>query len=263
MKIALIQMDIAFGNPDKNRDYIKQRVEEAMSQYNIDVFVLPELWTTGYDLARFDHIAERYGETTLPFIAELAQKHDVHFIAGSIANKKEDGFYNTFVVVNRKGEVVKQYDKAHLFRLMEEEKFLQQGNDDGNFTLSDQPSAGVICYDIRFPEWIRALMLDGAKVVYVVAEWPKPRIDHWRTLLMSRAIENQCFVVACNRVGEDPNNVFGGHSMVIGPWGEVLAEADDQETTVIADIDFSEVDQVRERIPVYHDRRTDLYRFKS
>ncbi|MBM7541023.1 nitrilase-related carbon-nitrogen hydrolase [Amphibacillus cookii] len=259
MKIAIIQMDIAFGDPEANRRYVKQQVEQAVAEETIDLFVLPELWTTGYDLARFDQIAEQSGEITIGFIAKLAKQYQVNFVAGSIANAKETGYYNTLIVIDRQGELIKQYDKVHLFRLMEEEKFLQQGSIDGLFTIDDQQAAAVICYDIRFPEWVRTHMLNGAKVLFVVAEWPKPRIDHWRTLLISRAIENQCYVVACNRIGEDPNNMFGGHSMVIGPWGEIIAEADDQAMTLLANITWEEVDRVRKEIPVYQDRRTELY----
>lgn len=102
-------------------------------------------------------------------------------------------------------------------------------------------------------------MLNDSKILYVVAEWPKVRIDHWRALLISRAIENQCFVVACNRVGSDPNNVFGGHSMIIGPWGEIIAEAGEEETIIHADIDLNQVHQVRNTIPILQDRRPDIY----
>ncbi|WP_017471274.1 carbon-nitrogen family hydrolase [Amphibacillus jilinensis] len=259
MKIAIIQMDIAFGDPEANRRYVKQQIEQTLAETAVDLFVLPELWTTGYDLARFDQLAEPGGEITIAFLANLAKQYQVYFVAGSIANAKKSGYYNTLIVINRQGEWVKQYDKAHLFRLMEEEKFLQQGDQDGLFMIDEQKAAAVICYDIRFPEWIRAHMLNGAKVLFVVAEWPASRIDHWRTLLVSRAIENQCYVVACNRVGADPKNVFGGHSMFIGPWGEIIAEAGDQAMTLTANIIWEEVDRVRQEIPVYQDRRTELY----
>ncbi|MEM1506410.1 nitrilase-related carbon-nitrogen hydrolase, partial [Domibacillus sp. 8LH] len=124
--------------------------------------------------------------------------------------------------------------------LMDEEEHLVEGSENGIFELAGAKSAGVICYDIRFPEWIRTHMLDNTKVLYVVAEWPAKRIDHWKALLISRAIENQCYVVACNRVGADPNNQFGGHSMVIGPWGEILEEADDQETILYSELDVEQ-----------------------
>lgn len=93
----------------------------------------------------------------------------------------------------------------------------------------------------------------------VVAEWPKPRVDHWRSLLISRAIENQCFVMACNRSGSDPNNTFGGHSLIIDPWGTVVAEGGLDEEIVYGEVDFSEVEAIRRQIPIFQDRRPDLY----
>lgn len=118
--------------------------------------------------------------------------------------------------------------------------------------------AGVICYNIRFPEWIRISVLKGAKILFVAAQWPKQRFDHWRTLLLARAIENQCFVVACNRVGSDGKNDFTGHS-IIDQWGEIMAEGGEQEEIVTAKIDLNKVVQVLETIPVFADRRPDFY----
>jgi predicted amidohydrolase len=106
-------------------------------------------------------------------------------------------------------------------------------------------------------------MLENIDVLYVVAEWPKQRLDHWRALLIARAIENQVYVVACNRVGSDPNNTFAGHSMVIDPWGQVIEEADDQIGILTAEIDLAEVKRIRQEIPIYEDRRPDLYRLKK
>ncbi|MBB6451948.1 putative amidohydrolase [Salirhabdus euzebyi] len=259
LKVALIQMNISFGNPEANYEKVRTKCKEA-SEKNVDVIVLPELWTTGYDLTRLDEIADVNGEKSYSFIAELAKDYNVSIVGGSIPKETDKGITNTLFVVNRKGEFVSEYSKAHLFRLMDEEKYLTEGNDEGSFILENIKSAGVICYDIRFPEWIRTHMLDQTKVLYVVAEWPKPRIDHWRALLISRAIENQCFVVACNRVGTDPKNEFGGHSLIVGPWGEVIVEAEDKETILYGEFNPEEVDKVRETIPIFTDRRPDLYK---
>ncbi|MCD8509890.1 MAG: carbon-nitrogen family hydrolase [Bacillus sp. (in: Bacteria)] len=260
MKIAIIQMDIAFGNPEANFQLVQQRFKDAAAT-KPDTIIFPELWSTGYDLTRLDEIADHNGEKTITFISQLAKDYQVNVVAGSVAKSTSDGVTNTMLVINREGKLIKEYSKAHLFRLMSEEKYLIEGNADGLFQLDKEKCAGVICYDIRFPEWIRTHMLDGAKVLFVVAEWPRPRIDHWRALLISRAIENQCYVVACNRVGADPNNEFGGTSIIIGPWGQIIAEANQEEETILTgEIDFSEVDKVRKTIPIFSDRRTDLYK---
>ncbi len=106
---------------------------------------------------------------------------------------------------------------------------------------------------------MRKHALEGAEILFVTAEWPKPRTEHWRNLLLKRAIENQCYVVACNRIGADPDNEFGGHSIIINPWGEIMAEAEETETILYADISIDELNEIRTRIPIYEDRRTDLY----
>ncbi|CDQ21550.1 Predicted amidohydrolase [Halobacillus karajensis] len=256
-KLAIIQMDIAFGNPEKNREHAESKIKEAAAQGS-EVILLPELWTTGYDLSRFDEIAETLEGPTHNLLISMAQQYGIT-IAGSIAEKEDGRFYNTFVAYNPEGERLLQYRKAHLFRLMNEEKYLESGNKKGNFRLGDIPVGGVICYDIRFPEWMRTHMLDGSRGLFVVAEWPKPRVEHWRNLLISRAIENQCFVIACNRVGSDHNNEFGGHSIVVDPWGNVLAEGGFDEEIVYANVDFTDVEAIREQIPIFQDRRPDLY----
>lgn len=258
VKIALIQMDISFGNPTVNRERVTELIARASSKLS-DIIVLPELWTTGYDLARLNEIAETDQGETEALLSELARRYHVNLVAGSIAKKTEEGITNTLVVFNRKGEKVSEYSKAHLFRLMEEEKYLIPGHKKGLFQLGGTSCGGMICYDIRFPEWMRAHVLAGAQVLFIPAEWPIQRIDHWQTILRARAIENQCFVVACNRVGKDLNNTFGGHSVVIGPWGEIIAEASTGEEVLYAEIDLNEVEKIRQTIPVFEDRREELY----
>ncbi|UOQ44392.1 carbon-nitrogen family hydrolase [Halobacillus salinarum] len=258
VKIGIIQMDIAFGQPEKNRHAAKSAIEKA-AEKGAEFILLPELWTTGYDLSRFPSIAETLEGPTHQLLKELCQAHEIT-IAGSVAEKDNGHFYNTFVVYDPSGERKAYYRKVHLFRLMDEEKFLHAGDKEGLFELNGTPMAGVICYDIRFPEWIRTHMLEGSRALCVVAEWPKPRVDHWRSLLISRAIENQTFVIACNRIGSDPNNTFGGHSIIIDPWGNIVAEGSEEEEILTGDIDFSAVEAIREQIPIFRDRRPDLYK---
>lgn len=258
MKIACIQMDICFGDIDANFNKAKSLIEEAM-EGNPDLIVLPELWSTGYDLTRLNLLADYEAKKSIRFLQDLAKLHNVHFVGGSVASQTANGTYNTLLIVNNNGELIHTYDKAHLFKLMNEHKYLDSGSSKGSFILDDQHLAGVICYDIRFPEWLRAHTIEGAEALFVVAEWPLPRLHHWRSLLIARAIENQCFVIACNRTGADPENIFAGHSMIINPWGEIIIEGNEQEAIVTGTIDLSEVRKVREMIPIFTDRRTDLY----
>jgi omega-amidase len=142
---------------------------------------------------------------------------------------------------------------------MDEHLFMNAGQSTNTFELDGITCGGVICYDLRFPEWIRTHVLKGAKILFIPAEWPAKRIDHWQLLLQARAIENQCFIVAVNRVGSDPGNDFNGHSMVIAPWGELLISGQTDEGIYYAELNLQEVDTVRKTIPIFQDRRTDLY----
>ncbi|WP_199614874.1 carbon-nitrogen family hydrolase [Paenibacillus alkalitolerans] len=262
MLVSLIQMDIAVGEPETNRKRALRLMAEAVNAgTKPDVIVLPELWNTGYALEKIGEIADRDGEPTKRIFSEFARNHKVNVVAGSVAVSMPDGkgVGNTMYVFDREGRLTADYSKLHLFRLMDEEKYLAAGGRLGSFELEGVPAGMMICYDIRFPELSRKLALDGAKVLFVPAEWPKPRLHHWRTLLMARAIENQMYVVACNRVGESRGTEFFGHSMVISPWGEVLAEGGEQETILTAELDMDEVDRVRRTIPVFDDRRPEFY----
>lgn len=257
MKLACIQMDIAFGDPETNF----RRAEEAMIEAvenGAKLLVLPEMWNTGYALTELDALADG-SQKAKQFLAGFAKKHHVHIVGGSVSTHKKGAFYNTMHIVDDQGEAVGEYDKAHLFGLMDEHVYLKEGNDLNLFTLDGITCGGVICYDIRFPEWIRAHALNGAKIIFVPAEWPTARIDHWRILLQARAIENQCFIIAVNRSGSDPKNDFGGNSMVIAPWGEIRMQLGLEETIGYIDLDLDEVDEVRGRIPVFDDRREPLY----
>ena len=257
--LALLQFDIAFGNPEKNFSKVEELVSKAVSD-KPDIIVLPELWSTGYDLSRLDEIGDTNAEKSIAFLSRLAKKNDVNIVGGSIAKHHNGEVTNTMLVFKRNGELVHEYSKAHLFRLMNEEKFLVSGNEKSHFTLEELPCAGFICYDIRFPEWLRLHAVEGAQVLFVPAEWPKQRTDHWRALLISRAIENQCYVIACNRVGADPDNTFGGHSLIIDPWGTIIAEAGEEEVILTGSIDEEELSSIRSRIPIFEDRRPDIYK---
>ncbi|WP_096154948.1 carbon-nitrogen family hydrolase [Bacillus sp. FJAT-45066] len=258
-KIACIQTDIVFGSPEQNMQNIRVKVKEAVTKLTPDIIVLPELWNTAYDLIRLDDISDEDGIESKRFLSELAKQYHVKIVGGSVARRSTKGVYNTMFIFEENGEFVGEYSKLHLFKLMDEHLFLQPGESDGLFELDSELCAGMICYDIRFPEWIRSHTLKGAKVLFVSAQWPLARLHHWRTLLLARAIENQCYVVACNRVGSDPNNVFAGHSMIIDPWGEILSEGTEEEGIIYSSIDLRKVDEVRAQIPIFEDRKPTHY----
>ncbi|WP_020616617.1 carbon-nitrogen family hydrolase [Paenibacillus daejeonensis] len=260
LNLAIVQMYIEAGSPDRNFARLEERLEQAAALTpKPDLILFPEMWNTGYALDEIEALADENGNRTKALISAFSKRHGIHVLAGSIAEKRADGVYNTTYAFDRSGQLQAEYSKIHLFRLMDEEKHLQAGNAPGVLDIDGSRAASMICYDIRFPELARRLALDGAKLLFVPAEWPNPRLHHWRTLLTARAIENQMFVVACNRTGSSGSTSFFGHSMVIDPWGEIVAEAGEDETILQATIDMALVDDVRTRIPVFEDRRPGLY----
>ncbi len=235
MKYAIYQMDIISGNAEENRAKVADWLQEVSRNEHPDVVVLPEMWTTAYTLPELKTLADVAGEPSLSFLKELAKRYQVNIIGGSIANKKEDGIYNTALVLNRKGQLVYQYDKIHLVPMLDEPLYLTGGKTKAKtFTLDGVKMGLIICYDLRFPELARSLALDGVEVLHIVGEWPTPRIDHWKALQIARAIENQMFVVSCNRIGSYNGVDFGGSSMVVNPWGNVnvLGNKTEEETLV-------------------------------
>jgi predicted amidohydrolase len=142
---------------------------------------------------------------------------------------------------------------------MAEDRYITAGATENVFELDDVAAMGVICYDIRFPEWLRKQAAQGPRVIFVSAEWPTQRQMQWRLLLQARAIENQAFVVAVNRVGSDPDNQFGGQSLVIDPLGDLLAIGGAHPQLITATLDLAQVERVRGQIPVFEDRRPELY----
>lgn len=259
LRVALAQMHIAPGRPQDNFRQAQQWAEAAADQ-GAELLLLPELWLSGYDLARSQEHARSFQEEYQGRWAALARTTGM-FLCGSVLALDPAGRpANTALLLSPAGELLAAYRKVHLFEPMGEVRYLAAGDTLPSFDLPWGRTAMAICYDLRFPEPFRRYMLGGAELVLLVAQWPQPRVEHWRTLLRTRAIENQIFVAACNRVGEDPNGtVFGGHSAVIGPWGEVLVEGSGEEALLLATLDLGAVQETRARFPLLGDRREDLY----
>jgi len=259
IKVGLAQTNVTFANPEENFKRVEEYAKKAADQ-KVDVVVFPEMWNTGYALDQLDEIADKNGIQTQTLLKKLAIQYHLNIVGGSVSTKRDGHFYNTSYVVNEQGNVVSAYDKVHLFGLMHEGDFITAGSNETTFELAGVPSTGVICYDIRFPEWLRTLSRHDAKVIYISAEWPDVRIPQWELLVRARAIENQAYVVAVNRVGDDPDNHFNGHSLVVDPLGKIVEQAGEQEELVVASLDLDSIDQVRGQIPVFEDRRPDLYK---
>lgn len=262
LKYLIYQMDVEPANPEKNRQKVKQWLEEQVPKHQPDIIVLPEMWNTGYALERLEDLADDNGKETLELLKPLAKKYGVHIIAGSIANKRKDGIYNSGMVIRKDGELIHEYDKMHLVPMLNEPNFLQGGQSKGAiFELDGVKMGVVICYDLRFPELMRSIALQGAEVIHVVAQWPESRRTHWRYLQHARAIENECYVISANSAGICNDTQFAGESLVIEPNGDIVAEGSaNQEETIQVIIDLEKVKEMRKSIPVFADRVPGLYR---
>jgi omega-amidase len=259
MKTALIQMDIALGDVEANRCKARSFIAQGLDR-GAELFVLPELWTTGYALKEIHRLAEPADGQTVCMLQQIARENRIEIITGSIAELRNGKVFNTAYAIGRNGGILAQYSKIHLIGLMAEDRYLSPGKEKCLFDLSLGKAGMIICYDLRFTELPRALALQGCQALFIPAEWPSARGRHWQALTIARAIENQMFVIAVNRVGSDPDNAFFGHSMIVNPWGEILIEgAETEEELLVTDVDFAAVADIRKRIPVFADRRPECY----
>ncbi|GIO20273.1 hydrolase [Oceanobacillus oncorhynchi subsp. incaldanensis] len=261
MQIMVLQFEIKFGDVNANIKKIESLLQDTEIE-NSNIIVLPELWTTGYDLENINKLATDNLEPMKTFIQKLAKEYNINIVAGSVMNKKSEGIMNTSFVVNRNGECIHEYSKIHLVPMMKEPEYMVGGNNKASTFELDGVNMGVlICYDLRFPELFRRLALGGAKIIYVVAEWPIERTNQWLTLLKARAIENQCFIVASNIVGKQPIGAeFAGNSIIIDALGNVIEKADSKEETVLfGRINLGDIKKVRSEVPIFTSRRPEIY----
>jgi predicted amidohydrolase len=259
-KISLIQMDIAFSNNEENFKNVTNLIEKA-SKDKPDIICLPEMWNVGFfPKEKLTELSDNNGETTKKLLSSLAKKYDVNIIGGSVANRKEDKIYNTAFVFNRLGECIAEYDKIHGFSPSGEHEYFVGGSKLCTFEIDGIRSGIIICYDIRFGELARSLALTNIDLLFIPAAWPHPRLHHWKTLAMARAIENQMFVAAINGCGKSDSLSFCGNSMIIDPWGEVLNCGDESQCIVTGEMDFSVVENIRNNINVFKDRKPEIYK---
>lgn len=264
MKISLLQNDIVWGDPTSNL----RRAEEIIDGLpKSDVYVLPEMFSTGFATTPAG-IAEK-DEQSLQWMLKMAKKYDAA-IAGSVATEapdnenEEKAYYNRFYFVRPDGEVA-WYDKRHLFTYGGEHKRYTRGDDKIVVTWRGVRFLLQVCYDMRFPVFSRNVARDADghsipsnegiyDVALYVASWPTPRVEAWCALAHARAIENQCYVAAVNRVGTDPACEYSGGTMLIDPYGRTVAECErGRECAVTADIDMDALRAFRKKFPVLAD----------
>ena len=256
VKAGIIQFDVRLGDVEWNLRRARQRIS-FLARKGAQLVLLPEMWSTGFANERLEELSE-----TTPAVLEglIRLSEELHLtIIGSLPEKGADGIYNTAYVVDRDGFVAGSYRKVHLFSPTKEDRYFEAGDKAVVAKTSLGPIGLMICYDLRFPELCRSLALQGAKIVAVMAQWPAVRVDHWKALLKARAIENQLFVLAANRCGGDGDLIYGGHSRIISPYGEVLKRAGKDPASLSASIDLRLVERARTKIPCLQERIPEAY----
>lgn len=255
LKAAAIQFTIRLGEIDVNLANVREALDRLAAS-GCQLVVLPEMWATGFAYKQLNELAGRTAGV-LDELADLSRRHGM-VIIGSLPEPHADKVYNTAYVMDH-GRMAGSYRKIHLFSLMQEDRSFDAG-DRWCLVETSVGRIGVfICYDLRFPELARRLAVEGAEILAVPGEWPKPRQDHWRTLLKARAIENQLYVVAANCCGPVGKLDFFGSSLIIGPKGEFLAEAGEEPCEITASLDPLAMLEWRRQITCFSDRKPECY----
>lgn len=254
MRVHAIQL--SYGDEESLTERTERVAALVRDQRGADLVLLPELWPNGgfaYD--GWEGSAQPLEGAVVTALRSAARDLGATVHMGSLVERDERGrLFNTSVLVGAAGEVLTTYRKIHLFGFGEGEPKLMTAG--GDVVVHDGLGLAT-CYDLRFPEMFRALLDAGAEVDLVPAAWPAKRVHHWRLLAQARAVENQSYVVACNTAGTHAGVPMGGGSLVVDPWGEVVAEAGAGEEVLVVDVDLALVRSTRASFPVLQDRRLD------
>ncbi|MFF7161409.1 carbon-nitrogen family hydrolase [Streptomyces sp. NPDC008086] len=255
MRASLLQIDV---NEDESVESRRSRVASLVrEQAGADLVVLPELWTTGaFAYEEFGSEAEPLEGPTYEAMAKAAGDAGVWLHAGSIPERDPEGpLYNTSLVFSPSGDLAAAYRKIHRFGFDKGEAVLMGAGEELVTVRLPGTTVGVAtCYDLRFPELFRGLVDAGAETLVVPAGWPERRRAHWTLLAQARAVENQAFVLACGTAGTHAGVPQAGHSIVIDPWGEVLAQAGAGEQVLTVEFDPGKVAVTRDQFPALKDR---------
>ncbi|TFG11743.1 carbon-nitrogen family hydrolase [Candidatus Thorarchaeota archaeon] len=254
---TLVQMSCYEGHRERNFDLARMMLEERRPDRNKEFILLPELFAIGFRHSDYDRLGAGIPGPTSEFIEELAEEQSA-YVAGTGIEKAGKKWYNTLVMASPDGRILAHYRKIHPFQ---EEKDTFTGGDRLAMVEAGGIKIGLqICYDIRFPEVSRKLALEGAEILIFPAAFPDPRSAHWDSLVQARAIENQVYVAAANRVGAAfDDKIYFGHSHVVDPWGVRLLRLNSEEGVKTTTGDTAMIPSVREQITCYQDRAPQSY----
>ncbi len=265
-KIATCQMNVV-DNKDTNIEHAIQLIKKASSN-GAKLITLPEMFNTPYDNSKFiEYCEEETTSKTLNSMQDIAREENIYLQSGSIPEKESNHLYNTAYLINPKGKIIGKHRKMHMFDIdTDNMKFTESDTltPGDSVTTIKTPLANIsiaICYDIRFPELWTLMNKNNSDIILLPGAFNKTTGPlHWETLIKARAIDNQCYVVATSPSQiENPYYVAWGHSMIVNPWGKIIAKAHENEEILYANITQSSLNSVRNQIPVLTNRRNDIY----
>ena len=254
LRIGLLQMHVELGKPDVNYAHALELMEKAM-KHEPDILVLPETWNVGFFPAEhLDELADKNGERTQEMLSTFAKNNNVNIVGGTVAAKIGNDILNRSYVFNREGKIAETFDKIHGFSLSGEPGYFRMGDHLAHFNLDGVACSMAVCYDIRFPELIRAQGAVDLQIIPAAFTETTGRA-HWEILLRARAIENQCYVLAVAQGGKHENGrETHGNSMLIDPWGIILDRLPKGPGVVVGDVDHARIADVRASLPALKHR---------
>ena len=248
MKIALVQYNPFWEDKQAN---IKKLNEMLKNISEVELILFPEMSLTGFTM-KSELMAEGIHGESYRYFSSLAKEKSAHIFAG-IIERRNTRNYNTLIHIKPDGNLLKLYRKVHPFSYSSENEHYDAGVKPALTKIRKWKIGLAICYDLRFPELFRKYGKKKSHLIVNIANWPDTRIEHWRTLLKARAIENQCYVAGVNRVGDDPKLHYIGYSSVFDPMGKEIISVENEERVIEVDLDKNYVNEVREKFPFLND----------
>lgn len=253
MRVTSIQLAIQDRDKGANVEHALSMVDQAPKS---ELVLLPEIWPCGYfSFDRYEAESEPLNGPTVQAFQNKAVEKSCHILMGSLVENDNGNLYNTTLLLNPEGRIISTYRKIHLFGYQSEERRLLSPGTDIAVQETPWGMAGFsTCYDLRFPEFFRKMLDAGAKIFLIPSAWPMARLDAWRLFNRARAHENLAFLFSCNCAGNNMGTQLAGHSMLVDPWGKVMAEGSEDECIITAEVDPGLVDAARNEFHALRDR---------
>lgn len=257
MRVIVVQPDMAWEDKSANFDQVRSLLAGAEVPAG-SLIVLPEMFATGFSMNVAGIAEPAEGGETQRYVESLASQYRSTVLAGLVVRAADGRGLNQALAIGPDGREVGRYSKMHPFTFAGEDQHYAAGDEVVVLPVGQFQVGLHVCYDLRFPELYRQSVRRGADVLVTMANFPLARQSHWLSLNVARAIENQAYVVGCNRCGRDPGNDYGGRSLVVDPQGAVLADGGDQAGIVSADLETAVVSEYRSKFPALADMRERL-----